>query len=380
MANTVIKYVEEYGDYTFLEKPMNDVDSLILCQLAYLKYDGLIPLLFENRASISMRQLAAKKGYEKLFDDEFYGKDNKILFEAMLKSKRFGKMKMNCYINIIEKEWETQFSAITFLLEDGTIYLAYRGTDEMIVGWKEDFNMAYLSPVPGQEYSKKYMNMVTGRLRNSFYVGGHSKGGNLAVYAAMNCAEDVQKRIIKIYSMDGPGFRPEVLERCGYDKIADRIVKILPQSSVVGMIFESDTRYAVVRSKTFGLLQHNPYTWLVEGDEFIYMHDVRERRKQMGNTLNQWILSLNEDQLRTFVDTLFQVVSASKAENLSDLTADWRLNMNRVISAIKELDENTTKMLKEVIKTLFELGLGKGMAKKPKVREKKPTIGSRQKS
>lgn len=380
MANTVIGYVQEYGDYTFRDKPLNDVDSLVLCQFCYLKFDGLVPSVTENRASVSMRQLAAHADYELLFADERFEKDNRALFEVMRRSRRFGGMKMNCYINIIETEWETQFSAITFLLDEGTIYVAYRGTDETIIGWKEDFNMAFQFPVPGQEYSVKYLNMVTSRLHNSFFLGGHSKGGNLAVYAAMNCPEYIQERILKIYSMDGPGFRPEVLEKCGYDQVADKIVKILPHSSIVGLIFETDTRYQVVQSRTFGLLQHDPFTWLVEGDSFVYADEIYKRRKFSDDTLNEWILSLDEHQLRTFVDTLYQVVSASKAENLIDFTADWRKSMNGVISALKEVDEETVKVLKAVIKALFDLSFSRLKAQSSKPGKKKAAVTPRKKS
>lgn len=356
MANTVLKYLKEYGDYSFVEKPINDVDSLALCQLCYLKFDGMVPGLSENRGFVSMRQVAAHENYEHLFADERYARDNRALFEAMLGSRRFGGMKMNFYANIVETDRETQFSAITFLLEDRTVYMAYRGTDETIVGWKEDFNMAFLFPVPGQEHSLDYMCRAAQRFQGPFYAGGHSKGGNLAVYAAMMCPEQVRERILKVYSMDGPGFRPEIQEKCGYDKIADRIVKILPHSLVIGMLFETDTRYRVVESRSFGLLQHDPYTWLVEDDHFVYADDLYEIRKFTDGTINEWILSLNEEQLRTFVDTLYQVVSASKAENLIDFTADWHKNMNAVILALREVDEDTVRILKAVVKALFDLG------------------------
>lgn len=204
MTDTITGYIKNYGDYTFMEKPMNDVDSLALCQFCYLKFDGLVPLVTENKRAVTLGELAAHEKFEQLFADERYEKVNRELFDAMLHSRRFKSMKLNCYINIVEKEWETQFSAVTFILEDKTLYIAYRGTDESIVGWKEDFNMVFQSPVPGQAYAVKYLNMVTGKLKNRFYLGGHSKGGNLAVYAAMNCTKDVRDRILKIYSMDGP--------------------------------------------------------------------------------------------------------------------------------------------------------------------------------
>lgn len=378
MAETIVEYIKNYGDYTFAEKPLNHVDSLALCQFCYLKFDGLVPLVTENKRSVTVRQLASDKDFDGLFADERFEKQNRALFGAMLHSKRFSGMKMNCYINIVEEEWETQFSAITFLLGDGTMYIAYRGTDETIVGWKEDFNMAFQSPVPGQAYAVKYLNMVMGRLPNRFYLGGHSKGGNLAVYAAMNCPEAEQERIIRIYSMDGPGFRPEVLEKYKYEAVEERIVKILPHSSLVGMLFETTDHYKVVESRTFGLLQHDPFTWLIEGDDFKYVKGLYGSRRFADDTLNEWVRSLDDKQRRIFVDTLYQVVSASKAENLIELTADWKKSMMGIVTAMKEVDGETQKAIKRIIGELFEIAMerlkeaGNRSRKAPVRRRKKP--------
>lgn len=357
MKGNIIDYLNEYADVSLKDEPMNDVDSLVLCQFAYLKFDGLVPAVTENARPVSLQQLYEHPDYEKLYGDERYEKNNRALFEAMLKCERFCNMKLNCYINIIENQadFETQFSAVTFLLEDGTMYVAYRGTDENIVGWKEDFNMAFLSPVPGQEFAVKYLNMVTKQLPRDFYIGGHSKGGNLAVYAAMNCFPQAQQRILKIYSMDGPGFRPEVLERCDFGRIEDRTCKILPHSSLVGMLFEKDIRYQVVESRTFGLAQHNPFTWLVQDGQFVTVSDIYETRRFMDNTLNEWILSLDERSLRTFVDTLFQILSASESDNLIDFTANLKRSMTGVLGAVKGLDEDTQKALIQTVKSLFEI-------------------------
>lgn len=352
---TVLDYIKEYGNYSFRDMPMTEVDSLALCQLSYLKFDGMVPGVRDNSKSVTLKSLKEHPDYENLFADVRYEEVNRALIEGMLAGKRFRNMKLNCYVNIIEKQWETQFSAITYILDDGTVYVAYRGTDETIVGWKEDFNMAFLSPVPGQEYSVGYLNSVAERIRVPFYVGGHSKGGNLAVYSAMNCRPEVQDRILRIFSMDGPGFRPEVLEKCRYDLIADRVTKILPHSSLVGMLFESDMNYQVVDSKTFGLAQHDPYTWRVEGNHLKHVNNIYERRKRLDNTLNTWILSLDEKQLRIFVDTLYQVISASKADNLIEFTAEWKRSMNGIIAALKEVDEETVNVLKTVIKALFDI-------------------------
>lgn len=352
---TVLDYLEKYGKYTFRQMPMTEVDSLALCQLSYLKFDGMAPGLEENAPAITLKDLEGHPDFEKLFADVRYEKPNRALLSAMLQSRRFAGMGLNYYVNVIMEQWETQFSAITFFPEDCPVYVAYRGTDETIIGWKEDFNMAFLTPVPGQEISAEYLDAVAGRFRGPFYVGGHSKGGNLSVYSAMNCAPEIQDRILKVYSMDGPGFRPEVLEKSHYDAIAPRVVKILPNSSLVGMIFESDMYFQVVKSKTFGLLQHDPYTWLVVGNHLARANDLYERRKQMDNDLNQWILSLDEQQLRTFVDTMFQVISASQTDNLIDFTAEWKRSVNGIIGALKEVDEETREVLKKMIKSLFEI-------------------------
>ncbi len=352
---TVLNYLRKYGDISFREKPMTEVDSLALCQLSYLKFDGLVPDVREEGESVTLRELAESPGFDGLFADVRYEKVNRELVRGMLSGRRFSSLKLNYYINVVEKEWETQFSAVTCMLDDGTDYVVFRGTDESIVGWKEDFNMAFLSPVPGQEYSVRYLSTVAERLNRPFYVGGHSKGGNLAVYSAMKCPEEVRKRIIRIYSMDGPGFRPEVFTSQEYGAIADRVVKILPHSSLVGMLFESDMRFQVVESRTFGLAQHDPYTWRVEEDHLVRADGIRERCLLRDNTLNQWILSLDEQQLRTFVDTLYQVITASRADSLIEFTSEWKRSVNGMLAAMKEVDDETMKMLKEVVKALFEI-------------------------
>lgn len=352
---TVIDYLEKYGKYTFSQMPMTEVDSLALCQLSYLKFDGMVPGLEEGAEPVTLGSLAGHPDFEKLFADVRFEKVNRALFSGMLKSRRFSGMGLNYYVNVVMEEWETQFSAVTFFPEGNPAYVAYRGTDETIVGWKEDFNMAFLTPVPGQAYSVKYLDAAAEKFGGQFYMGGHSKGGNLSVYSAMNCNPRVQERILKVYSMDGPGFRPEVLEKCRYDRISRRVVKILPNSSLVGMIFESDMHFQVVKSKTFGLLQHDPYTWQVVGNHLVRANDLYERRRQMDNDLNEWILSLDEQQLRTFVDTMFQVISASQADNLIDFTAEWRRSVNGVIGALKEVDEETREALKKTIKLLFDI-------------------------
>lgn len=447
----IVDYLAVFGDKSFAEMPFNDVDSLALCQLCYLKFDGIVPDVWSNKPSVTLDDIYKHPDYEKLYADERFEKNNRQLFEGMLKGRRFAGLRLNCYINLVEKEYETQFSAVTYLLEGGSLYIAYRGTDETIVGWKEDFNMAYMDPVPGQALSVKYLNMVTSRLKVPIYIGGHSKGGNLAVYAALKCAETVRGRIRKIYSMDGPGVRelgsleecerkketgnpptqesgeaglisaeketgslsdwekdagrktvsekeagnpvaPEKKtgnraaqkenadedakaalrlekDRAAYEQIKGKIVKILPQSSLIGMLFEAGSRhYMTVESNSFGLGQHDPFTWRVQEDHFVTLEDIESVSRFRDDTLNAWISSLDGDKRRLFVDTLYEVISASEAEDLIAFTADWHKSMTGVINALKEVDEDTRNVLQQIIRSLFEIARDRAKAQTPRRR------------
>ncbi|MCM1174800.1 MAG: DUF2974 domain-containing protein [Blautia sp.] len=351
---TILDYIKEYGDYTFSEKPFSEVDSLILCQFAYLKFDGLVPGIDDDAPPVSIRQVFENQNYDNLYGDERYREKNTGLFLAMMRSRRFGGLKMNYYVNQIELEKETQFSAITFQPDDGLVYAAYRGTDETIVGWKEDLNLAFSEPVPGQVMSVEYLEKSAEKTGRPFYMGGHSKGGNFAVYAAMNCRREVRDKIVIIFNHDGPGFRPEVRERGNFAEIESRIRRTVPHSSMVGMLLSSEGSCRVVESRNFGLAQHDPYSWLVEKDDFQIVKQVYSGRMFVDTALNDWILSLNQEQMHVFVDTLYDVVKASEADNLIDFTANWKRSIQGIMSAIKNVDTDTTKIMNDIMKALFE--------------------------
>lgn len=352
---TVLDYLKEYGDYTLEEKPFGEVDSLILSQFSYLKFDDMVPGPKEEREPVSLQELMQHEKYDSMYADERYRKDNTALFLGMYHSVRFRDTRIYNYVNQIDLDNEMQFSAVTILLPNGICYVAFRGTDETIVGWKEDFNLAFSEPVPGQLMSVEYLECAAESIAGDFYTGGHSKGGNLAVYAAMNCAKEVRDRILMIYDHDGPGFRPEVREQGDYEGIAARIRKTVPRSSLVGMLLHSEGEYEVVESKTIGLAQHNPYTWLVKGDSFQIVREIHSGRKFMDEALNQWILSLSQKEMHTFVDTFYQVVLASETDNLIDFTANWAKSLHKVGTALKEIDPQTGKAILQIMRALFEI-------------------------
>lgn len=354
---TLLDYLKEYGDYTLAEKPFCEVDSLILSQFSYLKFDRMLPEEAAQGAEsrvVSLEQIRRHEQYDSLYGDERYRRDNTALFLGMYDSRRFHNTKIMNYVNRIDLDTEMQFAAVTIVLPDDMVYVAFRGTDETIVGWKEDLNLAFSEPVPGQRMSVEYLNRAAETFRGAFHVGGHSKGGNLAVYASMNCREAVRGRIVTIHDHDGPGFRPEVKAQGAYDEIAERICKTVPRSSLVGMLLYSEGEYEVVESRTIGLAQHNPYTWLVRDDGFLIADDIRSGRKFMDKALNQWILSLSQEEMHTFVDTLYQVLLASETDNLIDFTANWMKSLHGIRMALKELDQQTQKVILQILRALLD--------------------------
>lgn len=359
--NNIVDYVNQY-QYTFAEKEFNDVDSLILCQLSYLKMQNLIPGLGDEEEFIPFRYVLREEHSKQVFADERYREDNLKLTSAVLQSRRFADMKVNYYIDILDKEMEVQFSALTYLLgEDAegkpVYYIGYRGTDENLVGWKEDFTLAFSEPVAGQLYAAKYMRKAAAQLPEKFYVGGHSKGGNLAVFAAMSSSAAMQERIRRVYSHDGPGFKPQVMERYEYERIADKVKKILPKSSMVGMLLERGDAYSVVESSSYGLTQHNPYTWVVDTEEgsFVPMEELKNSVRLMDSAVTDWILGLDDEQISRFSDVLFRLLGASETDNLIDFAADWKKSLSGMLQELKEVDDESKAEMEEILKGLFEI-------------------------
>lgn len=351
----IIDYVEEYGKYSLLERPFNEVDSLVLCQLTYLSYGEFVPGIKEEGHPVSIQLIYQHPDRDKILDDYWYRQNNKTLFEAVARSRRFGTLKMNYYVNIINEGEQTQFCAMTYVLEDKNIYLAYRGTDATIVGWKEDLNLAFSKPLNSQKLATEYMNQVAGYIAGEFYAGGHSKGGNLAVYAAMNCKEETREKLLRVFNHDGPGFRPEIRQQGHYEEIKDRVVKFIPRSSLVGTILEDQRDFEILESYGVGMIQHNAYSWKVEGNAFVRAQNMSQGKLRRDAALNEWILSLTEEETHAFVDTLYEVVAASEASNVFQFGADWKKCLQHVLEAAREVDDDTKKAIMGIIRSLFEI-------------------------
>lgn len=351
----IIEHIDDYvsrnSDIGFDEKPFNEVDALILSQFAYMKWEGLIPELKDGKEGVTLLQLDRMMNRDEVFMDERYAKDNITLWKAMISGKRYRSMECNYFCDRFDEDIETQFCAFTVFPKGALPVVLFRGTDESLLGWKEDFNMAFSKPVAGQKLASMYLRQVSLRFDGEFNVAGHSKGGNLAVYAGMTVDKEIQDRIVRIYNFDGPGFRPEVLQESKYELIKDKVDKMIPKSSLVGMLLENHEEYSVVKCAALsGVLQHNPYTWMVKDDEFDWDDGLSKYTKLKNDSINKFVLSLDEEQLQVFVDTLFAIAGGAEAATLLEIAADWKKNTKLMLQAMKDIDEYTKAELKKMLK------------------------------
>lgn len=363
----IIHYTQENLD-TFDKLPFNSVDSLILSSAAYIHFPDMIPEV-ENWKGIRLQELYRAEYFEEMFHNIPLLDDTKQLFFALAASPRFRDIRIMGYTEQFDLTTEKQFSAMTFQLKPDLFYIAYRGTDSTLVGWKEDFNMAFQSPIPSQEEAVRYMEKAALYCPGNFLAGGHSKGGNLAVYASAMCREDTQNRILKIYSHDGPGFLEATLRSKEFQNISQRIEKTIPQSSIVGMLLEHQEEFRIVRSNKSGFLQHDQYTWEIENNDFIFIEKLTKDAKFADKTLTDWLNRLTEDDRERFVDALYGVLNANNLTTIDDFRADWQNAIPATLHAISQLDGDTKKFILHTLKQLASVGirnvpiLGKGKQK-----------------
>lgn len=379
----IVSYVKRQKENTFFDVPFNEVDALVLSQFIYLKLDGLIPTTSEKKEAVYLYEIANNLDYEKVFMDERYRKNNTELFEAMVESKRFRRMKMNYFSDITSVLAETQFSAMTVFLEGGPNVVIYRGTDETMVGWKEDFNMIFKEPVTGQSLSAMYLQQVSEQLEGDFIVTGHSKGGNFAIYASMNVEDKIQDRIDRVYSFDSPGFRPEILESVDFNKIKDRIIKYLPHSSIFGMLLQSKENYQIVECFSIGVLQHNPYNWRISGNEFKKVDKLGRSSVFLNETYNEWLYGLSDEELQAYSEIWYRIMQDANITTMLQFTKEPGKALISLIDAIKETDDKTKEMAKDLAHGLIEVAKEniRYYAKKYiKVRGKKEEIDNKQES
>lgn len=347
------------GDLKFSQSEFNEVDNLILCKLAMIDLKDIeIP-----KGGISLSEL--KPIYlEKYGDGENLGVILNIgiirLFMDAADSARFSEVKVMNYVNKIDKAEEVQFSATDYDLNDGTRFIAYKGTDDTIIGFKEDFNMSIYETVPAQEDAKLFLQSVCESYEGRLRIGGHSKGGNLAVYAAKSVSPEIQDRIIKIYNNDGPGFKTSISGEEAYKRIKEKIINIVPEYSIVGVLLNQPEDLEVVKCSAKGLYAHNGFTWEVLGAGFLRAEGLAVSSQIFDKALQEIEERLSIEEKKEFTDTLFDMLFSTGADTLTELAEKgiWESLKSLKFfdnSEKRKVLEPTMLLIKEYFRTAGEI-------------------------
>lgn len=374
----MLDYLVWRGDLTFAQSELNEVDNLILCYLVYVNLDGIAPGIGEG--TMTVRELSQR--FFEQYTDEDLEKDKSFIrfapkvLKAMAKTERFGGLLVQNYVNKIDLEKTLQFAALEILIGDGTTFIAYRGTDDTIIGWKEDF---YLSKgeVPAEKEAVAYLNAVgvagiraaapeSGEMvyavraaeraaeteAAKIRIGGHSKGGNLAVYAAACCEETIQDRILEIYNNDGPGFTKEFFEKPGLKRVRGRIRRYIPESSIIGMLLEHVAEPTVIQSTQKGVMQHDGLSWEAAGPSFVHCERISNFAAGMNKSINNWLAQIEGEQREQIIDDLFAALDATQAVTLTELQDGGMKNIRTIVKAVEEMDSDSKGALQNLLKEM----------------------------
>ena len=350
MAN-MLDYLVWRGDIPLSVVPWGGVDGLICAQFSYLDFHG-----GQDTKGWTLEELNRIDALQEGTSNSFAGR--KAVFQKMAESARFSETRMHHAIALTDPEIEMQFSAMCLDLPDGTTCVAFRGTDNTIVGWREDFNMAYQTRVPAQEAATLYLTRAAGLSDRPLRIVGHSKGGNLAVYASACVSKKIQKRIESIWSYDGPGMNREMSQTEGFGRIRERIHSYVPQTSIIGMLMDYYEPYTVVHSTASGISQHDPMTWQIYGPQFVTQPNVDQTAKVTRDTLHNWLQNSTPEQRADFVDVLFRLVDTTKATRMSDLTGEKFRSLLTMVGNRKEVNPEARRVFNRLMAQAVTLGFG----------------------
>lgn len=364
----VCDYIKWRGDITLNQSEFNEIDNLILSRFSYLPFDQII----EENEIVTIEELSQRFKKQDIKKLTILWKDDIELFPLMGNSKRFGEMIATKYVNKIDIEQEKQFSAITILMPDDTIYISYRGTDNTIVGWKEDLNMSFKGHVASQISAKKYLEMIATKYPDKkIIVGGHSKGGNIAVYAATFSNDEIKNRIIKIYNNDGPGFCEDIIETTEYQNIINKVHTYIPQSSIIGRLMNHREKYTVIKSTQKGIMQHDLYSWQLIGNKFMTLEEFTRGSEFIDKTIKGWLEKTEPETREQVIDVIFEILKTTEAQTMKDLTINKFQNARKILTTYKNIDNNTKEMIWQTLNALFKIAKNNISEELPKLSKNK---------
>ena len=355
----LITYVQQYGAQTFEDKSLTDIDVLVLTEIAYLPFDEIVPKSFDITEAISLEQLG--KEFETIKEKEHENNPFMItserieLLEVVSKSQRYKEIKVFGFMNDIDDERTKQFAAVCYQWEEENRWIIFRGTDETLIGWKEDFMMTYSDLIPAQtdaiEYLKKQAETFSGTLN----VSGHSKGGNLSLYASAMQEEAIQNRIEQIYCWDSPGVHRSILGTEGYQRVVSKAKRYIPQDSIVGLMLESQVPYHIIESQGSGISQHSALMWNIEDDYFVELTELTKNSQLTDQTFKQWTEVVSDEDLKLFFDTFFDLIFEMGVETVNDVYYNFRMYMQKFFEKAYRMNPEKREVLLRVGHLLFQI-------------------------
>lgn len=354
MSN-VIDYLTWRGDLTFEQDTFGNADALILSCLSYVNLDGIVP--GPGKGSIKLSE-ASDLFFRLHTEDELKADKSLIKFapgllKNMAGTKRFGDALLSSYVNRTDLSVELQFAALKITTSDGIDFISFRGTDDTIIGWKEDFNLSYKT-VPAENEAVEYLQNEGQSNLRTMRLGGHSKGGHLAVYAASGVTGDIAERIACIYNCDGPGFNRETYESEQYRSLNGRIVRIIPQGSIIGRLLECDTEPVITASSEIGLMQHDPLSWQITGKDFVTVQNTDQFSDLFKKTMTGWLEQMSFEERKFFIDDLFAVFAASGCDYLSLLPKVGLRGKKAMLDRLNLMSADSSEKVKMLVKLFFE--------------------------
>lgn len=345
----IMDYISWRGDLSFEQSQFNEVDNLILACFSYVNLDGISAVTKQKGIGLkkltkefmklhTMKELEADKSFIRLAP---------FMMMKMAKSVRFGKCVVRNYVNDIVTEAEQQFAAMEIVLEDGTSYVSFRGTDDTIIGWKEDFNLS-TGVVPAQKRAIEYLQKISEHTDGMLRVGGHSKGGNLAIYGSVMC-ESAHEKILEIYSNDGPGFSREFQELPEMKEMMPKIIRIIPEYSIIGTLLEHEKEPVIVASSSKGLLQHDGFSWEVQGPALVRRDSLNKTALRFIEILHKWIDGMDTEQKRLLIEDLFATLQASGYENLSEVQSGGLKSLAAMVKRVEKFAPESRGMMQELL-------------------------------
>ena len=350
----IFDYLDQVAYDSIYDTPFNELDLLMLTEITYLPFDQIVSDQMSPDCTCRLFEAAEKVPQDLCM---LVTKNRLKLLEKVASSTRFKNIKLMGYVNDIDSDVQKQFAAMIFKIKPDSYVLTFRGTDDSIIGWKEDFHMTYMDQVPAQKTAVNYLRKAMDALPGQFILTGHSKGGNLASYAASQIEPEYQERIQSIYSYDDPGLNHSVITSQGYQTISDKIKRYIPQGSIVGMMLETPKQAQIVKSTAIGgLAQHDTFTWQISGQTFVLLDNLNPESLQVDKTLKNWVDSVSDDELKDFFDIFFGLILDAGISSINDLTK--LENFNKILAVFENanaLTDQEREMLTRLAKLLVDM-------------------------